>query len=343
MKSPITGKEMKVVREWTTLPYRKDKFKILYHCFECKDTGERFTDDNFDAINQIQVHNLYRERYGIPFPEDIKRIRKKYKLSASKMSKILGFGANTFRLYEEGEVPSVANGRLILAIDEPQEFLKQINASSHILSSKELAELTARVNAIIEEGGKKNSWEKMFEDRIFRNESIDEFTGFKRPSSEKVSQVISYFSSKTRLFKTKLNKLLFYADFVHFQRYGVSITGISYRAIPYGPVPAEYDKLYIKLCDDGKLETQIEWYENGNYGEIFTSKSLETDLLSKNERLVLEAVNNKFEGMTTREIVNYSHREKAWLENKEGKSLISYQKYAFDIKLKTDQLLIQYS
>src|SRR6266516_22227 len=94
MKSPVTGKEMQLQRELTTLPFRKEEFSIVYHFYLCKDSGERFTDEKLDTINQIQVHNQYREKYGIPFPEEIKSVREKYKVSASKISEILGFGAN---------------------------------------------------------------------------------------------------------------------------------------------------------------------------------------------------------------------------------------------------------
>ena len=39
--------------------------------------------------------------------------------------------------------------------------------------------------------------------------------------------------------KTKLFKLLYYLDFIHFKKYGFSVIGYSYIAMPYGPVPKE--------------------------------------------------------------------------------------------------------
>lgn len=59
MRSPITGKEMKIVKELTTLSFRKDEFQILYHYYLCEETNEHFTDDRLDNINIIQVHNQY--------------------------------------------------------------------------------------------------------------------------------------------------------------------------------------------------------------------------------------------------------------------------------------------
>lgn len=129
MISPLTGKAMKLVQEKAILPFRKDEFEVVYHYYVCEDTKEQFTNDELDQINLIQVHNQYREKYGIPFPEQIIAIREKYALSASKMSEILGFGPNTYRLYEAGEMPSVSNGRLILSVAQPDEFMRQVEAS----------------------------------------------------------------------------------------------------------------------------------------------------------------------------------------------------------------------
>ncbi len=30
MKSPFTGKEMSIVKEWRTMSFRKDEFKVLF-------------------------------------------------------------------------------------------------------------------------------------------------------------------------------------------------------------------------------------------------------------------------------------------------------------------------
>lgn len=71
-----------------------------------------------------QVFSQYRQRHGIPNPEEIKAIRMKYHVSASRMSRILGFGANQYRLYESGVMPSLSNARLILLVAEEKNFKK---------------------------------------------------------------------------------------------------------------------------------------------------------------------------------------------------------------------------
>ena len=40
---------------------------------------------------------------------------------------------------------------------------------------------------------------------------------------------------------TRLNKILFWADFRSFAQYGKSITGARYKALEHGPAPARLD------------------------------------------------------------------------------------------------------
>ena len=333
MKSPITGKEMKLVREASTLTFRKEEFPVNYHYYLCQDTGEQFTDDKIDTINMVQVHNQYREKYRIPFPEEISSIREKYGLSASKMSEILGLGANTYRLYEAGEMPSVSNGRLILSVKDPLEFIKQVKASSHILTEREMDRFIASANAIHKKE-QEDLWNRLFEEKIFAFQEPNEYTGYREPRLQKVADVISFFSkSKITLFKTKLNKLLFYSDYCSYRQTGYSITGITYKAIPFGPVPDQYDKLYIRLGDDGKLVINQHEFSNGNYAEEIVSKVSYTESsFTPDELEILNKVVKAFKSKNTTEVVNISHMEKAWAENYQNKNLLSYQKYAFDIE-----------
>lgn len=77
-------------------------------------------------------------------------VRKKYGVSAAKMSLILGFGTNQWRLYESGEVPSVSNGRMIRSIMDPSAFLCYVHSSRHLLEEKEYKKVSARIEEIAE-------------------------------------------------------------------------------------------------------------------------------------------------------------------------------------------------
>lgn len=313
--------------------FRKEEFEITYHHYLCADSAEQFTTDELDRVNLAQVHNKYREKYGIPFPDEIKAIREKYDVSASKMSEILGFGANSYRLYESGEIPSVSNGRLILAVKKPEDFLRQVEASEHLLTQKEKKKFLDRANQL-SGAEKENLWENMLAKHIFIFENANEFSGYTMPNYARISNVIAYFSEHiSKLFKTKLNKLLFYADFALFRQTGFSLTGLSYKAIQFGPVPSEYGKLYEKLQDDGDIEISQVQNNDGNYYEIIRSTScFDKQIFAEEEIEILNLIVDKFGRLRSSAIVELSHEEKAWIENNGANNFISYPEYAFDLK-----------
>jgi putative zinc finger/helix-turn-helix YgiT family protein len=334
MQSPVTGKTMKLVKQPAArLSFRKEEFEFVYHYYLCEESGEQFTSDELDRINTAQVHNRYRERYGIPFPDEIKEIREKYEVSASKMSEILGFGANSYRLYENGEIPSVANGRLILAIKEPTDFIKQVEASSHLLTEKEKKKFIEKA-LMLSEQQEKDIWNILQARHIFIHQAANEYSGYRRPDYAKIAAIITVLGKGMELYKTKLNKLLFYADFLYFRITGFSMTGITYRAIQMGPVPASYSNLYDKLCEEGLVEINQVSFDDGKiYGDVIVGLSPDTNgLLTKEELDVLAQVSAKLGTLKTSSIIEMCHQEKAWIENRENKELISYSKYAFDLK-----------
>ena len=107
----------KYFQEVRTITFRKEEFSYI-HTGIIDEEGEMWTTTEMDEANIFQVYNQYRVKHGIPFPGEISGIREHYGLSAAKMAQILGFGINQYRMYEDGEVPSVSNARTIIAPGE---------------------------------------------------------------------------------------------------------------------------------------------------------------------------------------------------------------------------------
>ncbi|NGM60908.1 DUF4065 domain-containing protein [Sphingobacterium sp. SGG-5] len=334
MKSPITGKEMKLVQEQDQLIFRKEEFQVMYHYYLCEDSGEQFTDERLDKLNLAQVHNQYREKYGIPFPEEIRHIREQYGISASKMSEILGMGVNTYRLYENGEMPTVANGRLILSVRDPDEFIRQVEASVRYLQESEVEKLTAKAFKLIKEreSGVRYGEPAKIE---LRQDAPNAYNGYRRLDLPRVAQVIAYLDNKAgELYKTKLNKLLFYIDFLAYKCIGNSIMGLQYRAIPYGPVPSEYERLFLRLQDEGWLSNEERQNGGEQFYEVYHADiAFEGQLFTGEEIKVIDTVAALFKKKKTSEIVDLSHTEQAWIDNEQNRALISYQEYAFGLKI----------
>lgn len=332
MKSPVAGKEMKLQREFRTLQYRKEPFEVVFHYYWCTDSNEQFTTTELDNLNLLQVHNQYRAKYAIPFVDEIKAIRNKYDLSAAKMSVILGFGANVYRNYEGGEMPSVSTGRMIRMAEDPREFLRILDFARNALDEDDYSKVQRKIYHALNEEGKGQA---QIEQWLFQTKLPTIYNGYRMPDLEKVGRMVAFFAGRNKPFLTALNKLMFYADFLHFKKCGAGISGLYYHAIQKGPVPNNYGGIYNCLVNDGYIK--IEEVEFKDFvGEQFLCANkekaeLSESLFSTTEIETLKQVAQRFKGMNTRQIVEVSHTEKAWQHNVDDHGRINYA-YGFVLK-----------
>lgn len=331
MKSPITGLEMKLTKEQRSMIFRKETFDIVFHYYQCEDSGEQFTSAALDELNMNQVYNQYRDKFNIPFPDEINNIRSKYGLSASKMSEILGFGVNSYRQYEAGEIPSIANAKLIQIVDDPQNFM-EMTALCGTLDEKARVKYIQKAIFLAEEK-KRNIFNINFKEYLLGKHLADIYSGYRNPNFEKITEMVVYFSDKLSPFKTKMNKLLFYADFLMFKQSCFSISGMRYKAIEMGPVPINFQSIFEYLANKDEIDIFTTEFPQGYIGEQFKAKNdrpFRVELFSENELNVLEKVANVFKPTSTNQIIEISHLEEAWKKNEKNKSVISYE-YAFDL------------
>ena len=166
MKSPFTGKEMELTYEKSTWKFRGEVYEYMRASWLCTDTGERFTTDEMDDAGYLQVTNQYRSKYGIPFVDEIVEIRARYGISAAKMALILGFGINQWRAYEDGEVPSVSNGRMISSIKDPSVFLGVLTSAKQVLGEHDFRKICSKVESLMT-GGQRSSIALYDQKRLF--------------------------------------------------------------------------------------------------------------------------------------------------------------------------------
>ena len=331
MKSPITGKEMSLARKKSTLTFRKEEFTLLSHFYVCEDSGEEFSSTEIDELNIRQIHNQYRDKYNLPFAAEIKSIRSKYGLPATRMSEILGFGINSYRNNENGEVPSLSNGKLIQLVNDPRKFRDMVDLCD-TLSEKEKSKIIQKVNDIIYEGEKESSSLEIHE-YLLGSRMPDAKTGYVKPDFVKLTEMVKFFSERLKPWKTVLNKLLFYSDFLAYRSTCYSMSGVRYRAIQMGPVPNNYDSIYEFMFNSNEIKMDNVLFKDGGFGYKFDNvenSEFNSEIFSEKEIEILESVSAQFKNKSTKEVIEFSHKEKAWLENNQEKKLIDYT-YAFDI------------
>ena len=202
MQSPFTGGHATLRHELSELTFRKEKFQYVHQFYECDETKERFTTTALDEVNVGQVYNQYRAKYGIPFPDEIKRIRQRYGMPASKMSQILGFGDNQYRLYENGDMPSEANGKILMSIQNPHIFESFVTNARNQFEEDEFAKILSKVKSV-----KTDANDAFIKDYIFNGSRRDIFNGYATQSISKLKNIILFYIEKYHgVFFTMMNK-----------------------------------------------------------------------------------------------------------------------------------------
>jgi uncharacterized phage-associated protein len=273
------------------------------------------------------LHNKYREKYNIPSAEQLLFVRFTYGLSQIKMSEVLGFGPNQYRLYESGEMPLGGNATVLSMIIEPEEFKNILVKKKSIFVESEFKKITSMLDNLLE-----RDYLKLLKNILFpKNFVPNNLTGYKLPFLSKFADMVIYFLD-TAPFKTKLNKLLFYADFAHFKYYGNSISGCKYVAIDLGPVPDQYGLIFGLLEKKEVIKTTIYKNPKGEFDKFVSLKSTDDVRFTESEKEILNLILNRFSDCSTNEIIDISHKELAWINNSDKKAPIDYSFYAPQLK-----------
>ena len=56
MKSPLTGREMKLMSEPSTLSYKGKEYNVTHHYYLCETTNEQFTTTELDEMNLLELN-----------------------------------------------------------------------------------------------------------------------------------------------------------------------------------------------------------------------------------------------------------------------------------------------
>jgi len=316
IKSLFTGGKVKEVSTVEEHEFRKERFSVHVRYYVCEDTGERFTTTEQDELLFNELYSQYRVSHGIPFPEEIKGIRLYYGLNYQQITKILGFGANQYAQYEKGQMPSESNGKLLSAAMNRQFMLHLLEDSRAEFDEAEYNKVYLSILA--SETKPENEAQKRL---IYRGIRRSVYNGFGQLSVEKVSEMVKFFICREgSLFPTKLNKEMFYADFLHYKLYGQSISGLQYQAIQYGPVPVHYDTIYDNIDGINKEIVVAHDMESTR----LSCNSCNASVFSDQELKTLSDVLAKIQPMSTQEMIDRSHLEDAWKLYRDGNQLIPY-------------------
>ena len=325
------GKEVetRIITKTETYTVCKENIEVDAEVLVCAECGEGFYCEELDNATLLRAYSEYRRRHKLLFPEEIKKIREQYGLSQRGFSKLLNWGDKTIFRYENGSIQDKAHNSLLLFLRNPENMKTYLLENETYLNQKQKDKLLNNVDTLTKDNDYRMGL--LLFDSFFSKEPSEE-NGFKGFDYEKFCAMVLFFTNKNKaLLKTKLMKLLNYSDMIFYKENGISISGLKYVHLPYGPVPQNFDILLGKMTTDHVAHIEV-FYDNGyEKHQVISESEFDEDVLSKDEISVLERIYDKFKDYGSQDISNYSHKEVGYQSTKQGE-IISYS-YAKDIIL----------
>lgn len=148
------------------------------------------------------------------------------------------------------------------------------------------------------------------------------FNGNRPFSPVRLAAMMGYLGTKGKqLYKTKLNKLLFYADLTGYYLTGRGISGARYVHLPYGPVPDTYENV-LSLAEASDNIRLTDMPDVGAGARLISAGAKPfSDELSEDDKRILDWVAETYGDMSAGEITEVSHKEMAYRNTRPGESI----------------------
>ena len=145
---------------------------------------------------------------------------------------------------------------------------------------------------------------------------------------EKFKNILLYIlekcAGKPNVGETVLYKILYFADFNHFEKRETFLTGATYRKLPYGPVPLHLDQIFEKMIGEEELQrikTEYFGYPQTRYLPL---NKADLEKISGAEKETLDQVIEQFSDWSASAISDFSHKDIPWKATSEG-DVIDYE------------------
>lgn len=112
----------------------------------------------------------------------------------------------------------------------------------------------------------------------------------------------------------KLNKILYFADFMAYRVLGQPITGARYFKLAEGPAPRQLLAARQVLFDEGRLDIELRPYFNGvQKRPIVIGDGPNAGMFDDHETAIVRSIVEYFWGKSEREVSDFSHLQPGWI------------------------------
>lgn len=123
---------------------------------------------------------------------------------------------------------------------------------------------------------------------------------------------------------TKLNKVLFFADFAHVRRTGAPITGAEYQKLRHGPAPRRLKPVRDALVVAGAVRLDREEFLGYEIHRVIPERAPDLSVFTSEELETVDKVLQDLDGLNARQVTELSHEEAGWRLVEEGE-VIPYE------------------
>jgi hypothetical protein len=117
---------------------------------------------------------------------------------------------------------------------------------------------------------------------------------------------------------TKLNKILYFADFYAYGESGVPITGATYGKLPCGPAPRQLVSVREELSNTGDICIRKATYHGYPQERVIPIREANLDLFTAKEIALVDDIIQKLWGINAANISDYTHRLAGWRIAEDG-------------------------
>ena len=284
----------------------------------CPTCGEIIGDARIEGSNLERAYDAYRNLHGILSPGEVKTLRGLYGLSLREFSKFLGFGEQTTYRYEHGDIPDQPHNTTMLSARTIEGARLLLTQNRGKLNDRSIARIEQRIQAMIDSAAERTRPRLTLEDREADGPSAA--NGYRRLDLDRVAALVYELASRCRdLYWTKLQKAIFFADMICYERYSCSLTGLSYAHATYGPVMDRKDEVRCILVDRGTIG-----FRECGWGEILVPLQSGDQPFNAEEMALIDEIArfvNSFN--TATELSDFSHKLNCWDGSVDGE-IIEY-------------------
>ena len=146
-----------------------------------------------------------------------------------------------------------------------------------------------------------------------------------QPNESKFKELVLYVADRLsrdeRGGATKLNKVLYFSEFIHLRLHGQPITGVEYQKLSNGPAPRRLLPLRNELIATKSAAIKTEHVFNHEQHRLVALREADLSSFAGSEIAVVDRVIDRFKEMSAEEVSELSHEEPAWDQLEIGETI----------------------